>query len=142
MSDVVFDVTLTGMDRFTKELDDLERLFPREARRLMLRSGSRARTIVARKARQLVRKVTGNYVKSIKRGKVWKDEKTGEYKVRVYSRANHAHWVEYGHRIVTKAGEERGFAEGFHVFEKATKEIEDEWTGIIEKEFDRIMAKI
>lgn len=137
-----FDIDTKGLDRFTKELNDLERLFPKQAKQLMLRSGSKARTIVARKARQLVRKVTGNYVKSIKRGKVWIEEGAGSYKVRVYTRAPHGHLIEYGHRIVGKDGREYGFKEGYHVFEKSTTEIESQWTAIVEKEFDKIMSKL
>ncbi|MED4599872.1 HK97 gp10 family phage protein [Paenibacillus validus] len=140
MSD--FNIDLRGLDKFKKELDDLQRHFPKQARQLMMRSGSKARTIVARKARQLVRKQTGNYHKSIKRGKVWIDDSSGEVKVRVYTRAPHGHLIELGHRIVGKDGSEHGFKQGYHVFDKATKEIEDAWTTILEKEFDRIMSKL
>lgn len=140
MSD--FKIEIKGLDSFKKELDDLHKLFPKEAKRLMLRSGSKARSIIAKKARKLVNKQTGNYFKSIKRGKVWVDDSTGEYKVRAYSRAPHGHLIEYGHRKVNKDGKEVGFVDGIHVFQKATKEIEDQWDSILEKEFDKIMSKL
>lgn len=137
-----FDIDTKGLDHFTQELHDLERLFPKEARQLMLRSGSKARAIVAKKARQLVKRQSGNYYKSIKRGKVWVDKSTSETKVRVYTRVPHGHLIEHGHRIVGKDGTEHGFKEGYHVFEKSTSEIESQWTAIVEKEFDKIMSKL
>jgi tricorn protease-like protein len=137
-----FRIEGRGLDIFTEELASLQRYFPRAARQLMSKSGSKARVIVARKARQLVPKVTGSYLKSIKRGKVFVDKATGGYKVRVYTGSRHGHLVEYGHRIVGADDTEHGFAEGYHVFEKAGKEIEDEWDEIIEKEFDRIMSTL
>jgi hypothetical protein len=60
----------------------------------------------------------------------------------VFTRAPHGHLIEKGHRIVDKSGKEHGFKEGYHVFDKAAKEIEDQWTGILEKEFDRIVRKL
>lgn len=137
-----FTIDTKGLDRFKSELDDLKRLFPRYARQLMLRSGTKARAIVSLKARQLVRKNTGNYHTSIKRGMVWQDRGTGEYKVRVYTGVPHGHLIEYGHRIVGKDGSEHGFKPGYHVFEKATKDIESQWTDILEREFDKIMSKL
>jgi len=137
-----FDIDYRELDIFSRELESLQEHFPSEARQLMLRSGTRARAIVTKKARQLVRKLTGNYLKSIKRGKVWLDEGYGWYKVRVYTRAPHGHLIEHGHRIVDKDGNERGFKEGYHVFDKSESEIEREWNDILAEEFDRIMDKL
>jgi len=139
-----FDIDLREFDAFHRELEDLQEHFPKEAKRLMLRSGNHARKIFAKKARQMVRKKTGNYHRSIKRGRVWTDESTDEYKVRVYSRAPHAHLLEYGHRLVGHEPDKKelGFVRGFHVFDKAAKEVNAEWNGILEKEFDKIMSKL
>lgn len=140
MSD--FSIDTKRLDAFQKELDDLQRLFPREARRLMLRSGTKARAVVVNRAKQTVKKLTGKYLKSIKRGKVWVDNSTGDYKVRVYTRAPHGHLIEKGHRIVDKDGIEHGFAKGFHVFDKAAQDIEEQFTAIVEAEFDKIMRNL
>jgi hypothetical protein len=140
MDDVEID--LRELEEFEKELEDLQKLFPRQARQLMGKIGSKARTIVKKKAKLLVRKETGNYLKSIKRGKPWEDKTTGEYKVRVYTRAPHGHLIEKGHRIVGKDGSEHGFKEGSFVFEKAGKEIDKQWEDIARKEFDKITAKL
>jgi hypothetical protein len=137
-----FTIDTKPLDRFNRDLEDLQRFFPKQARQFMLRSGTKAKVIISQKALQLVRKRTGNYHKSIKRGKVWVDGSTSEYKVRVYSGAPHAHLIEYGHRIVDAGGKEHGFQEGYHVFEKAANEIESQWTDILESEFDKIMSKL
>ncbi|SFB62600.1 Bacteriophage HK97-gp10, putative tail-component [Cohnella sp. OV330] len=137
-----FEIDDREIDVFSRELAKLQQHYPKEARQIMLRSGTKARAIISRKAKQLVHKVTGNYLRSIKRGKVWIDEGAGWYKVRVYTRSPHGHLIEYGHRIVDKAGNEHGFARGYHVFDKAANEIADQWDEILEREFDRIMDKL
>lgn len=140
MSD--FDIDTRDLEEFQRELDNLERLFPRQTKQLMRKSGSKARTIVARYARRLVDKKTGNYHKSIKRGKVWTDQSSGEVKVRVYTGAPHGHLIEYGHRIVGKDGSEHGFKEGVHVFEKARLDVDSKWHDILEKEFNKILRNL
>lgn len=140
MSD--FDIKDSELSKFINELTELQEVFPKEAMRLMRTSGTKARTIVAKKARQLVKKKTGNYLKSIKRGRVWLDSHSGEIKIRVYTRSPHGHLIEFGHRIVGKDGVEHGFKEGYHVFDRASSEIEEQWTQIVIREFDKIMDKL
>lgn len=137
-----FDIDDQGLSVFMRELTALEKEFPKEAKQLMRRAGTKARTIVARTARRLVRKETGAYHRSIKRGKVWVDAATGEVKIRVYTRAPHGHLIEYGHRIVAHDGIEKGFKEGYHVFDRASSEVESQWAGILSQEFDKIMDKL
>ncbi len=136
------ELDLRELDDFVNELQSLEKYFPRQARRLIMRIGSKARTIVLKKAKSLVKKKKGNYYKSIKRGKPWKDDGTNEHKIRVYTRANHAHLIEKGHRIVGKDGSEHGFKEGYHVFDEGEKEIERQWDKMARDEFDKILDKI
>lgn len=139
-----FDLDMRELDDFRRELEDLQEHFPKEAKRLMRLSGNHARKIVLRKAKQSVIEDTGNYFKSIKRGKVWVDDSSGEYKVRTYSRSPHAHLLEYGHRMVGHEPDKKelGFVLGFNIFDKASKEINQQWNGILEKEFDKIMSKL
>lgn len=136
------EIDLRELDAFIKELDNLQKLFPKQARQLIMKIGSKARTIVVKKAKQFVKKKSGNYLKSIKRGKPWEDKGTGEYKIRVYTRAPHGHLIEKGHRIVSKDGKEHGFKEGYFVFDKAAKDIDKQWDEIVRKEFDKIMDKL
>ena len=75
-------------------------------------------------ARRLGKK-TGNYLKSIKRGKVYSYQ--GSQAIRVYSYAPHAHLIEEGHRMVTHDGREVGFVQGHHVFEVAARDFEPQF---------------
>lgn len=138
--DVEFD--LKELEAFMKDLENLQKDFPRQARQLIMKIGSKARAIVLNKAKELVKKKTGNYFRSIKRGKPWEDNKTGEHKIRVYTRAPHGHLIELGHRIVGKDGSEHGFKPGYFVFDKAGKDIETQFDKIARDEFDKILEKL
>lgn len=139
-----FDIDMSGMDLFRANLVALERDFPKQAKSMLLKVGSKAATITKKKARQLVKKNSGNYLRSIKRGKVWKGA-DGQFYVRVYPSskiAPHAHLIENGHRIVGKDGKEHGFKEGYHVFEKAVKAMDSQFESILVSEFEKIMGKL
>lgn len=136
-----FDIDMSGMDLFRANLVALEKDFPKDAQKMLVKVGSKAATITKRKARQLVKKKSGNYLRSIKRGKVWKGA-DGQFYVRVYSRDPKQFLIEYGHRIVDKNGKEHGFKEGYHVFEKAVKEMDSQFESILVSEFDKIMNKL
>lgn len=139
-----FDIDTRELDAFKKDLDDLIHHFPNEAKRLMRLSGNQARKIVLRRAKQSVVEDTGTYFQSIKRGKVWVDESSKEYKVRAYSRSPHAHLLEYGHRLVGHEPDKKelGFVLGFHVFDKAGIEINAAWPSILEREYANILKKL
>lgn len=140
----MLEIEDVGMDEFRETLTYFEKNFPKESKKLMNKVGTKVRTIVRKKARQLVKKKTGNYLKAIKKGKVFKSG-TNELTVRVYpssKRAPHAHLIEKGHRIVTKDGREVGFKTGYHVFDKAGTEIDSQYTEIVEKELDKIFSTL
>lgn len=141
-----FSVEWTGLDLFRENLVKLERDFPKDAKKMLRKVGSKAATIAKRKARQLVKKKSGNYLRSIKRGKVFKGA-DGQYVVRVYTSskiAPHAFLLEYGHRIVGHLPDKKelGFQPGYHVFEKAVKEFDSQFESILVSEFEKIMAKL
>ena len=98
--------------------------YEKAERRFLQKEGSKLRSKTKAQARKLGKK-TGNYLKSIKRGKVYKYR--GDKAVRVYSYAPHAHLIEEGHRMVTHDGTEVGFVRGHHVFELAAKEFEGQF---------------
>ena len=64
-----------------------------------------------------VGKKTGNYQKSIKRGKPYSYRRSNA--IRVYSYAPHAH--------LTHDGQEVGFVQGHHVFETAARDFEPQF---------------
>lgn len=136
----MFDTKDEGLTEFEKNLETLIANMPKETKVILRKVGTKARTIVAKFARSLIKKHTGNYHKSWKRGKVWQAE-DGAYRIRVYNNAPHAHLLEDGHRIVGKDGSEHGFKQGYKVMDKANKEVEDQWDEILNTEIDKLIDK-
>lgn len=63
--------------------------------------------------------------KSFKKGKVYKFQ--GDLAIRAFSGNPLTHLLNNGHRIVSKSGEEKGFAVGYHFIEDAEKGFESEF---------------
>ena len=140
----MLEIDDSDLVKFGESLKYLERHFPKESKRMLSGVGGKARTIIRKKAREEVGKKSGNYLKSIKRGKVFKS-KSDELTVRVFHNnriAPHYHLVENGHRIVGKDGSEHGFKEGYHIFDKAHHAIDVEFGKILETEFDKMFKKL
>jgi len=105
-------IELEGLDDFQRRLLEVaQRRLPKETPKIMRKIGSKARTAIAKEARSKVKKRDNVYHKRFKRGKVFKDPE-GKFVVRVINSAPHAHLIEYGHRQVTKNGQEVGFVTG------------------------------
>lgn len=116
------------LDKLTDELLGIaNRDMPKESKKFIRREGNKLRKKTAAAAKAKVKKNTGKYYKSIKRGKVYVYRGNGATATRVYSSAPHGHLIENGHRQVTKDGEELGFVPGKHVFEEAGKAFEGEY---------------
>lgn len=137
MASIVFDVT--ELDDFVRGMRRTAQRFQRQQKAFMRKEGNKLKTKTLRKARALGRK-TGNYLKSIKRGKVY--EYDGAQAVRVYSTAPHAHLIEDGHRMVTHDGREVGFVPGHHVFETAGTEFEAQYLMDIDDFLDKEVRKL
>ena len=140
----MFEIVHTGLEEYRETIEYLEKIFPKETKSIARKVGNKVRTIVRREFRARVKSETGNAQKSIKRGNPFEDI-SGEMTIRVYASsklAPHYHLLENGHRIVTKKGVEKGYKEGYHVFEKANGEIEANFTRIVENELDKIFDKL
>lgn len=107
--------------KLSKEIDN-----GKSAKKFLQKAGNKLKKKTVEQAQRSVKKYTGTYIKSIKRGKVY--DFKGNLSIRTYSASPHAHLIESGHRIVTPSGKEKGFKPGYHVFEKAAKNFEDELT--------------
>lgn len=136
----MFDIDIRELEEFHATLEKLEEQFPRESKKMLQKVGNKAKAIVYKNARRLVKKHTGNYFKSIKRGKVWDD--TEGITVRVYSNAPHKFLIENGHRIVDKNGQEHGFQPGYKVFDRSSREIEENFMKIVVTELNKIFDKL
>ena len=131
MASRVFDVT--ELDTFARNMQRSAQQFQRKQKTFLLKEGTKLKRKTVSRARTLGRK-TGNYIKSIKRGKVY--EYDGAQAVRVYSTAPHAHLIEEGHRMVLHDGTEVGFVPGHHVFEVAAKGFEPQYLEDVDNMLD------
>ena len=118
----VFD--LSELASYGKDMRRIAEENPKKQRQFLQKEGNKLRSRTKAQARKLGKK-TGNYLKSIKRGKVY--DYRGDQAIRVYSYAPHAHLIEDGHRMVTHDGREVGFVKGHHVFEVAAEGFEPEF---------------
>ena len=118
----VFD--LSELASYGKDMRRIAEENPKKQRQFLQKEGNELRSRTTAQARELGKK-TGNYLKSIKRGKVY--DYRGDKAIRVYSYAPHAHLIEDGHRMVTHDGREVGFVKGHHVFEVAAEGFEPEF---------------
>ena len=116
-----------------------EALTNTEARKFLKKQGKALQKKTLEVAQRKTKKRTGNYIRGIKDGKVYKFD--GAFACRVYSKAPHAHLIEYGHKIVTKNGEVKGYQRGLNVFDDAKKAFEDEFTEALENYVDEVYKK-
>lgn len=126
------------IDEFTQELLTIvQKDLPKKANKFIRKEGSQLRRRTKRLAEKRLDEKTGNYLEAITRGKPY-FYKGQLLSIRVYSGAPHAHLIEYGHRQVTKSGEEVGFVEGYHIFDDARKDFQRLYYRHCEKLVDEI----
>ena len=139
---------------FSKDLIELAtKTMPKESREFLRKEGSALRKEVVKTAKSRVKVKTGNYIKGIKRGKVYKFE-GNETAVRVYhvngkgkklkngeAPDPHAHLIEYGHVIADKNKNVKGFKRGYHVYRDSLKNYEKEFLNNCENFIEDMMEK-
>lgn len=127
---------------FTKDLLELaENQFPKESRKFLNKQGLKLKKVVVKKAKSIVGKETGNYLESIKKGKVYKFD--GDLSVRAYSSAPHAHLIEYGHKQVGHKPNKvvGGFVAGKHIFRQAQSDFSNTFVNDAEKFVGELLEK-
>ena len=112
---------------------------PKESKKFLREEGTKLKKKTLAKAKEKVKKNSGNYFKSIKRGKVYKYD--GDLSIRTYSGSPHAHLIENGHRIVDSEGNEHGFKEGEHVFEEAERQFQGEYFSDAQNFINEVLDK-
>lgn len=128
---------MADFDDFEKDLLRLgNALKGTETKKFLKGQGKKLQKETQNTAKRLIKERTGNYIKGIKSGKIY--DFKGAYSTRVYSGARHAGLIEYGHKIVTKSGKIKGYKTGYHVFEKAKNNFEDEFIGAVERHLNNI----
>lgn len=129
---------IDGLTDFQKDLMSVDRNAEKVFKEAMRVTGNKAARLVRKKAKALVKKDTGNYHKSFKRGKVFIGPDDA-ITTRVLNTSPHGHLVEDGHRQVVN-GQEVGFTPGKKVMDKGMKEFEDSRDDV--KEFSKALDKL
>lgn len=132
---------VSDLSAFADQLGRAARKSPQKAKRLLQDQGTKLKAKTRSLARQRVKKKTGNYLKSIKRGKVYAYRRDDTHAIRVYSAAPHAHLIEMGHRVVSH-GQDAGFQPGKHVFEDARKAYQPKFEQACEDFLDEIAREV
>jgi hypothetical protein len=142
MSDDIFD--FKELDKYERKLLELaSNKMPRETMKFIRKEGTQLRKVTVKNARAKVKKKTGNYFKSIKKGRAYIYQGNGGTSIRVYAStriAPHAHLIEKGHRYIDKDGKEN-LKKGYHVFENSEKEFEGQFYNDIENFIDDVIGK-
>lgn len=136
-----FDIT--DLTNFEKKLLNMAVGFEKGkyAKTFLRTEGTKLRRKTLSSAKSKVKKDTGNYFKSIKKGKVYLYKGNGTWAIRVYSSAPHAHLIEKGHRQVTKDGKEIGYVQGKRVFEDSEKQFTEEYFSDVQNFLDDVLEK-
>lgn len=134
-----FEFDFKELINFDKELVKLaNNKMPTECKKFMRAEGTKFKRKTLSVAKSRVKKKTGNYFKSIKRGKVYKYRGNGAWAIRVYSGAPHAHLIEKGHRSIVN-GVEKGFVRGKNVFKDAENQFSSTYFNDVQSFVDKIV---
>ena len=123
--------------------DDIET--SKEIKKFLNKQGNKGKKISLKVAKAKVKKKTGTYHKRIKKGKVYKDD-NGNWGVRIYSNAPHAHLIEDGYDLVKggkkgKGGKVIGKVKGKKVFSKFEKDYAKNFHKECENLVDELLEK-
>lgn len=141
MASRVFD--FQELDEFADTLiSNAMRDHPKKIKKFLNKQGFALRRKTRETAKVKVRKRTGTYHKSFRKGKVYnyKGDKNNQA-VRVYNNAPGAGAIEVGRKYKKKDGSE-WFKPGLHVMETAAKEFEPEYLSALDGFLDELVESI
>lgn len=134
-----------GMD--TRELDELVKnmfrtaqdVYPDEAKSFLKKEGNKGRRLLRAKTKAVTKKKTGNLLKGIRRTGVQKHN--GDFQIRVYNKAPHAHLIEHGHVLWVNGTKTEKFVPGKHPAADTTKQLKREFPRDVETFVDEMLSK-
>lgn len=134
-----------GMD--TRELDELVKnmfrtaqdVYPDEAKSFLKKEGNKGRRLLRAKTKAVTKKKTGNLLKGIRRTGVQKHN--GDFQIRVYNKAPHAHLIEHGHVLWVNGTKTEKFVPGKHPAADTTKQFKREFPRDVEGFVDEMLSK-
>lgn len=109
----------------------------KRVKQFLQKEGNKLRNETKSIARAKVKKKTGNYLKRIKRGKVYLYQ-GDTWAIRAYSTAPHAHLIEDGHNIV-RGGEIVGHVTGKKIFQSAERKFSEDYFKDVEQFVDDVL---
>ena len=83
------------LEQLARDLEAVADRYPDKAKDFLKKQGNKTRNKLRAKTRAVTTKRTGNLQKGIRRTGV--QEHDGDYQIRVYNKAPHAHLIEHGH---------------------------------------------
>lgn len=134
---------INGITDFQKSLVSTEKSLEKSMREALRVEGNKATAHVRKKAKNEVKKKTGNYHKGFKRGKVFIGN-DGAITVRVINSSPHAHLIEDGHEMVSATGEKLGrFVPGKQILKNGIAEFEQTFDPVsnFSAAIDRLLEK-
>lgn len=134
-----------GMD--TRELDELVKnmfrtaqdVYPDEAKSFLKKEGNKGRRLLRAKTKAVTKKKTGNLLKGIRRTGVQKHD--GDFQIRVYNKAPHAHLIEHGHVLWVNGTKTEKFVPGKYPAADTTKQLKREFPRDVEGFVDEMLSK-
>lgn len=140
----MLNIDAIELDLFSEELLNIaNKQMPKKTRKFMNQEGQKLKKQTKQRAKQNVKKKTGNYLKSIKKGKVYIYSGNGAFSVRVYGAAPHTHLIEQGHNIKNKKdGVVLGRAKAFYVLDKSARAFQSEFEKDIENFIDEVVDEL
>ena len=131
----------------TRELDELVKnmfrtaqdVYPDEAKSFLKKEGNKGRRLLRAKTKAVTKKKTGNLLKGIRRTGVQKHD--GDFQIRVYNKAPHAHLIEHGHVLWVNGTKTEKFVPGKHPAADTTKQLKREFPRDVEGFVDEMLSK-
>ena len=83
------------LEQLARDLETVADLYPDRAKEFLKNQANKTRNRLRANTKAATTKRTGNLIKGIRRGSV--QVRDGDYQVRVFNKAPHAHLIEHGH---------------------------------------------
>lgn len=133
---------MANFDDICKDVINLSKSLEEEGKKFLLEQAGILKKKTLRIANNKIKKKTGNYIKSLKRGRVFTFE-GNVHKCSVFSYAPHAHLIEYGHKMLDKNKNSTKLekVKGKEIFKEAREEFSKEFEENTEKKINEIFEK-
>ena len=114
--------------QLARDLEAVADRYPDKAKEFLKKQGNEGQNRLRQMTSMATKKKTGNLLKGIRRTGV--QDRNGDYQIRVYNKAPHAHLIEHGHvqwvKVKGRPGARRKtekFVEGRHPAAKTVKSM-------------------